>query len=93
LKPISFHLVCIVWCIPWSQILQQRELHFCMYCWHASSDMTYDQKGWTSLTKYIYIYIPWLHWLWLLNTFHCSLKKLVKSILWIYKIDLWLLSS
>lgn len=62
LKPISFHLVCIVWCIPWSQILQQRELHVYIHCWHASIDMTDDQKGWTSLT-YIYIYIPWMHWL------------------------------
>ena len=74
LKPISFRLVCIVWCIPWSQILQHRELHFRINCWHASSDMTDDQKGWTLLTKkkYIYIYIYSLAAL-TLSTQHISL--------------------
>lgn len=47
LKPISFHLVCIVWCIPWSQILQQTEWHSCTYCWDVSSGMNDDWKGWT----------------------------------------------
>lgn len=45
LKPISFHLVCTVWCIPWSQILQRREGHFRIYCWHANSAMKDDQTG------------------------------------------------